>query len=185
MMRGTVLSATRLLFALSLSLGALRVHSDTPTSAHFADADDQAKVAAGRSLYMTYCGSCHGRSLQGQPLWQLEDDQARRRAPAHDASGHTWQHADEEIFRMIKFGRFASAPPNSVSYMPSFAGDLSDDDILDAMAYIKSQWPLGIRASQSMLNPGFSGMPTSADSGDWTLPPTCTAAQQRWRELSR
>src|SRR5580704_13928938 len=38
---------------------------------HFADAEDAALVALGRRVYMDACASCHGRALQGQPLWQL------------------------------------------------------------------------------------------------------------------
>ena len=55
--------------------------------------------------------------------------------------------------------------------MPAFDKVLSDDDIIAVLAFIKSRWPTGIRASQSMLNPGFKGMPKDADKIDWTLPP--------------
>jgi hypothetical protein len=104
-----------------------------------------------------------GRKLQGQPLWQLDDQHSHRRAPAHDETGHTWQHSDEEIFQMIKFGRFSTTPPSAVSYMPAFEDALSDPEILEVMAFIKARWPLGLRVSQEMLNPGFTGMPARAN----------------------
>ena len=120
--------------------------------------------------------------LQGQALWQLKDQYVGRRAPPHDATGHTWQHADEDLFHITKYGRFAAAPTDIKSYMPAFEHALSDDDMIAVLAFIKSRWPTGIRASQSMLNPGFRGMPADADKVEWTLPPNCTASIQRWSE---
>jgi mono/diheme cytochrome c family protein len=147
---------------------------------HFADADDAALVAKGGELYMYSCANCHGRRLQGQALWQLRDQYEGRRAPAHDSTGHTWQHADEDLFHITKYGRFAAAPANLKSYMPAFEHALSDGEIIAVLAFIKAQWPVGIRASQSMLNPDHRGMPKGADKVDWTLPPNCTASFQRW-----
>src|SRR5207237_5198697 len=95
-------------------------------AAHFADAENPALVAKGRAIYMAACSSCHGRRLQGQALWQVMDQYAGRRAPPHDATGHTWRHSDEDLFCKTKTGRFPAAPPHSTTYMPSFSGDLSD-----------------------------------------------------------
>jgi hypothetical protein len=60
--------------------------------------------------------------------------------------------------------------------MPAAEGGLSDREILDVMAFIKARWPIGLRASQSMLNPGRAGMPRQASSQEWMLPPTCNVA---------
>jgi len=138
---------------------------------HFANADDDALVLHGKQLYSRACASCHGRFLQGQPLWQLVDDYAGRRAPAHDQSGHTWQHSDEELFQFTKYARWdrdGSATP----YMPAFRNTLDDAEILAIVAFMKRGWPVGLRASQAMLNPGHAGMPVDAASVDWRLPPT-------------
>jgi len=112
-------------------------------------------------------------------LWQVQDEFAGRRAPAHDQTGHSWQHADEDLFAMTKFGRFATAPATAKSYMPAYAQNLSDDQILATIAYIKATWPLGLRVSQALLNPDYAGMPQNADTVEWRLPPTCQAALQR------
>jgi mono/diheme cytochrome c family protein len=163
--------------AVTLGIAAFRVWfaivPPNPAIAHFADADDLGTVTLGKKIYMGHCASCHGRNLQGQPLWQLIDEYAGRRAPSHDETGHTWQHSDEDIFHMIKFGRFPSAPAGVISFMPPAEGVLSDREILEVMAFIKARWPIGLRASQAMLNPGRAGMPRQAKEGEWRLPPTC------------
>jgi mono/diheme cytochrome c family protein len=168
-----------LLFGVAIA-GIAGAHAASPP-AHFADADNAKLVADGRNIYQQNCGSCHGRRLQGQALWQMQDRFADQRAPAHDATGHTWQHSDEALFHMTKFGRFEETPPDAVSYMPAFEKLLSDDDILAALAFIKWSWPVGMRASQAMLNPGFAGMPADAGKTKWTLPPNCIEAVTGWK----
>jgi S-disulfanyl-L-cysteine oxidoreductase SoxD len=150
-----------------------------PPRTHFADAENIALVTAGKHLYARACSSCHGRKLQGQLLWQVRDQFLGRRAPAHDQTGHTWQHSDEELFQITKFGRFSTTPPNLKSYMPAYGQSLSDEQILSTIAYIKATWPVGLRVSQALLNPGYRGMPPNAQSVEWRLPPTCQAALQR------
>jgi mono/diheme cytochrome c family protein len=151
-----------------------------PGPAHFANADDAKLVNDGRAIYMPVCSSCHGKRLEGQALWQVNDQFAHRRAPAHDPTGHTWQHSDDDLFFMTKYGHFPSAPSHAVSWMPAYGGHLSDHDIVAVIAFIKADWPTGIRASQAMLNPGQAGMPKDAAKGTWTLPPNCTGTFVAW-----
>ena len=157
---------------------ALRTQAAAPRG-HFADAENAETVLEGKKLYASHCTSCHGRKLQGQLLWQVQDEFAGRRAPAHDQTGHTWQHSDEDLFAMTKFGRFPATPATVKSYMPAYGPNLSDDQILATVAYIKATWPLGLRVSQALLNPDYAGMPQNAETVEWRLPPTCQAALQR------
>src|SRR5882762_8369552 len=159
------------LIAACLALAGVARAADAPS--HFADADNEALVTQGATVYSQNCAGCHGRRLQGQALWQLRDQYLGRRAPPHDSSGHTWQHADEDLFTITKTGKFAAMPKDIVSFMPAFDKHLGDDEIVAVIAFIKANWPTGIRASQSMLNPGFKGMPKDADKVEWTLPPNC------------
>ena len=149
------------------------------TDALFADAADTPLTTLGKRVYADYCASCHGRNLQGQPLWQLDDKFAGRRAPAHDETGHTWQHADEDLFNKTKYGRFAAEPADPIPAMPAFAAILDDHQILAVLAFIKARWPLGLRVSQAMLNPGLAGMPTDANDVEWRLPPNCNVLLRR------
>lgn len=59
-------------------------------------------IAQGRQAYEDQCASCHGVNLEGQPDWRSLLSSGRLPAPPHDASGHTWHHADEILFRIVK-----------------------------------------------------------------------------------
>jgi mono/diheme cytochrome c family protein len=155
------------------------MHLLAASAMHLANADDDATVERGTRIYRFQCSSCHGRYLQGQPLWQLNDKDAGRRAPAHDETGHTWQHSDEALFQKTKFGRFDPTRIDLGTFMPAFKDALSDADTLAVIAFIKRRWPLGLRVSQAMLNPGHAGMPTDAAKVEWKLPPTCRATLVR------
>jgi S-disulfanyl-L-cysteine oxidoreductase SoxD len=177
-----------LLFTAAVSLpvfAGVAAVAETHIPLHFADADNDGVVTQGELVYAQNCANCHGRRLQGQALWQLRDQYEGRRAPPHDSTGHTWQHSDDELFTVVKTGKFSTTSKDIVSYMPAFDKRLSDDDIVAVLAFIKSRWPIGIRASQSMLNPNHKGMPKGADKVDWTLPPNCTASFQRWGATSQ
>jgi mono/diheme cytochrome c family protein len=165
--------------AASAVAAAVALRAPTTPHLHFADAENATAVLEGKRLYASHCASCHGRKLQGQLLWQVQDEFVGRRAPAHDQTGHTWQHSDEDLFAMTKLGRFPTTPATVKSYMPAYAQNLSDDRILAVIAYIKATWPIGLRVSQALLNPDYAGMPQNAETVEWRLPPTCQAALQR------
>ena len=106
-----------------------------------ADPRDGARVARGQQVYVQHCAACHGARLEGQPDWRTRRGDGRLPAPPHDESGHTWHHADAELFAMTKHGLVPPyAPADYKSDMPAFAGRLSDDDIWAVLAFIKSHW---------------------------------------------
>jgi mono/diheme cytochrome c family protein len=106
------------------------------------DAMDAKQVAAGAALYAQHCASCHGANLEGQPNWRRRLPNGRLPAPPHDASGHTWHHADALLIGIVKNGLVPPyAPAGYMSDMPAFAGVLRDDQIRAVLAYIQSRWP--------------------------------------------
>ena len=107
--------------------------------------------AQGERLYGEYCASCHGANLEGQPNWQSAGEDGRFPAPPHDASGHTWHHSDALLFSYTKFGGQAVMAEQGVAFdsaMPGFGDRLSDRDIWDILAFIRSTWPERMRQIQ-------------------------------------
>lgn len=98
------------------------------------------EIARGAGIYAEACGSCHGAKLEGQPDWKRRGANGRLPAPPHDATGHTWHHADRQLFTITKLG-VGAVVPGYESDMPAFADLLSDDDIRAVLAYVKSTWP--------------------------------------------
>jgi len=98
-------------------------------------------IEQGRQVYTAQCASCHGADLEGQPDWKSPLPSGRLPAPPHDESGHTWHHADELLFRIVKEGTAAVVGGNYESDMPGFADVLTDAEIQSVLAFIKSTWP--------------------------------------------
>lgn len=115
--------------------------------------DDAQLVAQGRQVYAAQCAACHGQRLEGQPNWRSSGPDGRFPAPPHDASGHTWHHTDDLLFRITKYGVAKAANlKDHKSAMPAFEGQLSDQEIVAALSWIKSQWPPEIRAKHDRMN---------------------------------
>lgn len=114
-----------------------------------ADAENAETIALGRTIYETQCAPCHGAQLEGQPDWQMPLPSGRLPAPPHDATGHTWHHPDDILFRIVKEGTAAIVGGGYESDMPGFADVLSDAEIRAVLAYIKSTWPERERSYQA------------------------------------
>ncbi|WP_372837204.1 c-type cytochrome [Puniceibacterium confluentis] len=113
-------------------------------------------IARGNVLYAESCASCHGIELEGQPDWRRRLDNGRMPAPPHDADGHTWHHADRQLFTITKHGLGAILPGYD-SDMPAFGELLSDEEIAAVLAYIKSTWPERERGFQAEVTAGDTG----------------------------
>ena len=109
-------------------------------------------LAVGARLYAEACASCHGTELEGQPDWMRPLPSGRMPAPPHDASGHTWHHRDDVLFRLVKEGVTAVVGGGYESDMPGFAGVLSDEEIRAILAFIKSTWPERQRGYQAAIS---------------------------------
>jgi len=108
---------------------------------------DPVIVALGASVYEANCASCHGANLEGQANWRSPGDDGRLPAPPHDATGHTWHHDGDTLFRLTKYGTGALiGDPDYASNMPIYEGVLSDEEIIAVLSYIKSTWPDDVRA---------------------------------------
>ncbi|WP_457649092.1 c-type cytochrome [Profundibacter sp.] len=116
-------------------------------------ADRQSRdVRLGQQLYQENCASCHGANLEGQANWKTPDENGILPAPPHDETGHTWHHGDRLLFGYIKLGGAAAMKRAGFdgfkSGMPGFGNVLSDQEIGQTLAYIKSNWPEKLQSLQ-------------------------------------
>lgn len=109
-------------------------------------------VEQGRALYVASCAACHGANLEGQANWRSPGPDGRLPAPPHDESGHTWHHGDKLLFDYTKLGGKALMAQRDIEFdsgMPAFGDQLTDSEINDVLAYIKSTWPERIQQMQA------------------------------------
>ncbi|MGR3403246.1 MAG: c-type cytochrome [Paracoccus sp. (in: a-proteobacteria)] len=112
-------------------------------------------IAKGQQLYAESCAACHGANLEGQPDWRQAGPDGVLPAPPHDETGHTWHHADRMLFDYTKLGGKAALARQGMDFasgMPGFGDQLSDAEIWNIIAYIKSTWPERERAIQAERN---------------------------------
>ncbi len=118
---------------------------------------DDRDLTSGQALYAEQCASCHGVNLEGQPDWQTPDNNGILPAPPHDETGHTWHHDNQLLFEYTQLGGEAALAARGVngfaSGMPGFGDILTDDDIWDILAYIRSIWPERVQEVQAGRNP--------------------------------
>lgn len=137
----------------AIGAGAIVLAQDAPQAqANLFDHANPAAVARGEVIYQETCASCHGADLRGQENWRQVDENGRMPAPPHDQTGHTWHHPDTQLFKIVKYGTAAFVGNGYESDMAGYEDVLSDAEILDVMAYIKSTWPADIIERHNAMN---------------------------------
>lgn len=109
-------------------------------------------ILQGAALYADNCAACHGTNLEGQPDWQIPDDDGVLPAPPHDATGHTWHHTDGLLFNYTALGGREMMARLGVEFnsgMPGMADTLSEQEIWNILAFIQSTWPDRQREGQA------------------------------------
>jgi mono/diheme cytochrome c family protein len=94
-------------------------------------------LARGAQLYARECASCHGARGEGQPNWAVPLPDGSLPAPPHDATGHTWHHADGELLDIVERGGTIYLPG---SKMPAFGDKLDAADRRAVLDHIKTFW---------------------------------------------
>lgn len=117
------------------------------------DYGDRAAVREGRVLYADNCASCHGVNLEGETAdWRQRNEDGTLPAPPHDETGHTWHHPDAVLLSVVKYGGRSDSASGFVSNMPAFEEVLSDQEIHDVLAFIKSRWHEDIQQRHDQIN---------------------------------
>lgn len=97
---------------------------------------DPAQVARGQAIYSKHCMECHGAEGKGQPGdWRVRDAEGHFPPPPLDDSAHAWHHPTAVLLEVIRDGS-----PQGQGKMPAWQGKLSEQEMRDVVAYIKSLW---------------------------------------------
>jgi len=124
--------AVPLLISLLVVISACTGKSDE-TSTFPVELTDK-RVTSGEEIYSANCALCHG---------PVNGPVALESAPVHGDAGHTWHHPDRLLHQWI-----LDSPPLA-TVMPAFRGTLSEEEVLDVLAYIKSHWLPEIQERQA------------------------------------
>ena len=97
----------------------------------------------GLEIFAATCATCHGADGEGQPDWHIRNPDGLLPAPPLNGDGHTWHHADGLLYRIVsQGGQLWEDPdlPQFKSGMPAFGAQLTHDEIVAVLEYIKSLW---------------------------------------------
>ena len=110
----------------------------------------EAELARGSQLYDANCVRCHGGVTGGRMMDM---------PPRHNASGHTWHHADCQLVEIVLDGsgqmgrmmREMMSAATNLPPMPAWRGVLSEDDVTAVLAHVKTWWTDDQRRQQARL----------------------------------
>ena len=118
---------------------------------------DGRDISAGQVLYKEHCASCHGANLEGEPDWRSPNDDGTLPAPPHDEAGHTWHHDNRLLYEYTALGGEGALAERGItnfkSAMPGFADVITEEEIWNILAYIRSTWSERVQEMQSSRNP--------------------------------
>ncbi|MFP5382093.1 MAG: c-type cytochrome [Gammaproteobacteria bacterium] len=99
-------------------------------------APDAPEVARGLAVYTRHCLECHGeRGVGPAGDWRVRDADGHYPPPPLDDSAHAWHHPTAVLLEMIRDGS-----PGGEGKMPAWRHKLSEPEMQDVVAYIKSLW---------------------------------------------
>ena len=121
--------------------GVLALPEDVATTPDVAPSTQD--TAAGRELFASNCAACHGAGGEGQPDWHVRKADGTLPAPPLNGDGHTWHHGDGLLYRVVSQGGKIFEDPNVPSFksgMPAFGDQLSHEEIVAVLTYVKGLW---------------------------------------------
>ncbi len=99
--------------------------------------DAASPEAPGRLIYIRSCAICHGMALEGRDAsWQLDSVFV----PPLGASGKAWRLTEPQLQAILLDGFHTVPQQRPAMGMPPFAGRLTDQQIVEVIAYMKAQW---------------------------------------------
>lgn len=97
---------------------------------------DPTQVARGQAIYDNNCATCHGAEGKGPPGdWRVRNAEGAFPPPPLDDSAHAWHHPTAVLLDVVRNGS-----PGGAGNMPAWKGKLTEQEMQDAVVYIKSLW---------------------------------------------
>ena len=91
----------------------------------------------GSQIFASTCAVCHGAEGEGADDWMVRDEDGRLPPPPLNGDGHTWHHSDGVLYRIVSEG---GAGIGFGSNMPGFKGQLTREEIIAVIEYVKTLW---------------------------------------------
>ena len=104
-------------------------------------------VARGAPVHKAHCAVCHGQNGEGTKNWRQRTDDGKFPPPPINGTGHAWHHPIKILGAQIKFGA-----PGGQGSMPGFVDKLSDEQIVDVIAWFQDTWSDKVYAAWSEMN---------------------------------
>lgn len=99
--------------------------------------DDVSGPRTGQQIFAATCAACHGADGEGAENWMVRDEDGRLPPPPLNGEGHTWHHSDGVLYGIVSNG---GAGIGFGSNMPAFKDELSRDEIVAVLEYVKTLW---------------------------------------------
>lgn len=156
---GRARAAAVLLLACLLLTACASAPGNSPRTSGDGATDGTART--GQEIFASNCAACHGAAGEGHPDWRVRNEDGTLQPPPLNGEGHTWHHADGLLYRVVSEGGESFEIPGDQSFkssMPAFGDQLSHDEIIEVLAYVKSLWGdkahlgLSIRETQAQIS---------------------------------
>ena len=105
------------------------------------------QVQRGEPVFAASCAACHGEHAQGAPNWRQKQPDGKYPPPPLNGTGHGWHHPLRALHYQIK-----NSLPGGQGNMPPFKDALTDQQIVDTIAWFQSKWPDEIYALWFEIN---------------------------------
>ena len=110
---------------------------DAPAAAQESESNEVSGPRTGEQIFASTCAACHGADGEGADNWMVRDEDGRLPPPPLDGDGHTWHHSDGVLFGIVSEGGLGLG---AGSNMPAFKDELTRDEIIAVLEYVKSLW---------------------------------------------
>lgn len=92
---------------------------------------------SGRQIFAATCAACHGADGEGVKNWMVRDEDGRLPPPPLNGEGHTWHHSDGVLYGIVSEGGLGLG---FGSNMPAFQDELTREEIITVLEYVKTLW---------------------------------------------